>query len=67
LVCLLLAGTGVANADSPFMLQPLRVLLGGDFGTLEALFVRPSAPGRAAIRSRCSPMARRAMPPNGRP
>jgi dienelactone hydrolase len=45
IVCLLLATSG-ARADSPFLLQPLRVLLGSDLGTLEALFVRPSAPGR---------------------
>jgi len=45
IVCLSLAAIGV-RADSPFVLQPLRVLLGSDLGTLEALFVRPSAPGR---------------------
>jgi dienelactone hydrolase len=46
IVCLLLGGTVAANAESPFILQPLRVLLGGDLGVLEALFVRPSEPGR---------------------
>ena len=46
LVVLQLASAGIARADSPFVLQPLRVLLGGDAGVLEALFVRPSAPGR---------------------
>src|SRR5580704_18809074 len=46
LVCLLFAGAGAARAEGPFVLQPLRVLLGGDSGTLEALFVRPSEPGR---------------------
>ena len=45
-VCLILAGTFGARADSPFVLQPLRVPLAGDLGTLEALFVRPSEPGR---------------------
>src|SRR5271170_1089607 len=45
IVCLSLAAIGV-RADRPFVLQPLRVLLGSDLGTLEALFVRPSAPGR---------------------
>jgi dienelactone hydrolase len=45
-VCWMLAATSVAGADGPFVLQPLRVPLGGDLGTLEALFVRPSAPGR---------------------
>jgi dienelactone hydrolase len=38
--------TGATNADSPFTLQPLRVLLGSDLGTLEALFIRPNEPGR---------------------
>ncbi len=46
LIGLLLASVSNARADSPFVLQPLRVLLGGDSGVLEALFVRPSAPGR---------------------
>jgi dienelactone hydrolase len=45
-VWLMLAGTAVANAAGPFVLQPLRVLLGGDLGVLEAMFVRPSEPGR---------------------
>jgi dienelactone hydrolase len=45
-VCLILAATSVARADGPFVLQPLRVPLGGDLGTLEALFVRPSDAGR---------------------
>src|SRR5271165_7087711 len=45
IVCFLLATSG-ARADSPFVLQPLRVLLGGDSGVLEALFVRPNEPGR---------------------
>ena len=46
IVCILLAGMGIARADGPFVLQPLRILLGGDLGVLEALFVRPSEPGR---------------------
>ncbi len=46
IVCILLTGMGIAKADSPFVLQPLRILLGGDLGVLEALFVRPSEPGR---------------------
>ena len=40
----MLAVTIVARADGPFILQPLRVPLGGDLGTLEALFVRPNEP-----------------------
>jgi dienelactone hydrolase len=43
---LLVFGISGARAEGPFVLQPLRVLLGGDSGVLEALFVRPSAPGR---------------------
>src|SRR5580658_1584245 len=45
-VCLLLAGAVAARADDPFIQQPLRVLLPSDLGTLEALLVRPSEPGR---------------------
>jgi dienelactone hydrolase len=45
-LCLILAATLVARAGGPFVLQPLRVLLPSDLGTLEALFVRPSEPGR---------------------
>jgi dienelactone hydrolase len=45
-ICLLVAGTSIAPAAGPFMLQSFRVLLGGDFGGLEALLVRPSDPGR---------------------
>jgi dienelactone hydrolase len=45
-IYVLLASIGAAHADSPFVLQPLHVLLGGDLGVLEALFVRPSEPGR---------------------
>ena len=45
-ICLLLAGASVAPAAGPFILQPFRVLLGADFGGLEALLVRPSDPGR---------------------
>ena len=43
---LLVSGISGARAEGPFVLQPLRVLLGSDSGVLEALFVRPSAPGR---------------------
>jgi dienelactone hydrolase len=46
LVCVLLMSAATARADGPFVLEPLRVLLGGDSGVLEALFVRPSEPGR---------------------
>jgi dienelactone hydrolase len=46
LVVLLLAGTAFANAAGPFVLQPFRVPLSSDLGGLEALLVRPSAPGR---------------------
>lgn len=45
-VCLLLTGAAAARADDPFVVQPLRILLPGDLGTLEALLVRPSDPGR---------------------
>ena len=43
---LLLGGTAVAQAASPFVLQPFRVPLSSDLGGLEALLVRPSEPGR---------------------
>ena len=46
IVFLILVTAGMAHADSPFVLQPIRVLLGGDSGVLEALFVRPNEPGR---------------------
>ncbi|HEX3505391.1 MAG TPA: CocE/NonD family hydrolase [Xanthobacteraceae bacterium] len=46
LVCLILSGATTARAAGPFVLEPVRVLLGGDSGVLEALFVRPSEPGR---------------------
>jgi dienelactone hydrolase len=49
IVLLLLAGAGMAHADSPYVLQPIRVLLGGDAGVLEALFVRPNEPGRLPL------------------
>jgi dienelactone hydrolase len=42
----LVAGSAVANAADPFIQQPFRVLLGSDLGTLEALLVKPSEPGR---------------------
>jgi hypothetical protein len=45
-IWLALAGTVVASADGPFVLQQFRVPLGGDLGGLEALLVRPSEPGR---------------------
>lgn len=71
-IFLILAGAGMAqgmaHADSPFVLQPLRVLLGGDSGVLEALFVRPNEPGRhpLALLAHGSPRAaseRAAMTP----
>jgi predicted esterase len=67
-VCLILAGTFGARADGPFVLQPLRVPLAGDLGTLEALFVRPSEPGRYPLAliahgSPRSPAERSAMTP----
>jgi len=67
-VCLILAGTFVSRADGPFVLQPLRVPLAGDLGTLEALFVRPSEPGRYPLAliahgSPRSPAERPAMTP----
>jgi dienelactone hydrolase len=46
IVFLILAGAGMTHADTPFVLQPIRVLLGGDSGVLEALFIRPNEPGR---------------------
>jgi dienelactone hydrolase len=45
-LCLVLGTGAVAGAAGPFVLQPFRVLLGGDLGGLEALLVRPSDPGR---------------------
>ncbi len=67
-VCVLLAATAGARADGPFVLQPLRVPLAGDLGTLEALFVRPSEPGRYPLAliahgSPRSPAERPAMTP----
>jgi dienelactone hydrolase len=40
------AGSAIASAADPFVVQPFRVLLGSDLGTLEALLVKPSEPGR---------------------
>jgi len=64
LVSLLLAA-GIARAQdsallqqqAPFIQQPLRILLPSDLGTLEALLIRPSAPGRypLALMSHGSP------------
>jgi dienelactone hydrolase len=45
-IVLLLAGTAVTHAADAFVQQPLRILLPGDLGTLEALLIRPSEPGR---------------------
>ncbi len=69
-VCWTLAAMSVARADGPFVLQPLRVPLGGDLGTLEALFVRPSGPGRYPLAliahgSPRSPAERPGMTPLG--
>src|SRR5580692_7297755 len=46
LAAALVVGSAAASAADPYSLQPFRVLLGGDLGTLEALLVRPSEPGR---------------------
>ena len=65
LIALLFLAVRTRSADSPFVLQPLRVLLGGDLGTLEALFVRPSEPGRyplALIASRLAAHRRPIVP-----
>jgi dienelactone hydrolase len=43
---LLLVASAVASAADPFIQQPFRVLLPSDLGTLEALLIRPSEPGR---------------------
>jgi dienelactone hydrolase len=64
----LLAAAARAGAASPFVLEPFRVLLPGDLGTLEALFVRPSDPGRYPLAllahgSPRAPAARTAMTP----
>ena len=45
-VCLLLVGVVASRADNGFVQEPLRILLPSDLGTLEALLVRPNAPGR---------------------
>jgi len=45
-VAFLLAAIVSARADDGFVREPLRILLPSDLGTLEALLVRPSAPGR---------------------
>jgi dienelactone hydrolase len=45
-VCLLVAGIAGTRADNAFIQEPLRILLPSDLGTLEALLVRPNAPGR---------------------
>jgi dienelactone hydrolase len=46
LAAALLISSAAPSAADPFIQQPFRVLLGGDLGTLEALLVRPSEPGR---------------------
>ena len=45
-VCLLVVGAAGTRADNAFIQEPLRILLPSDLGTLEALLVRPNAPGR---------------------
>jgi dienelactone hydrolase len=45
-VCLVLGTSAVGRAAGPYVLQPFRVLLGGDLGGLEAVLVRPSDPAR---------------------
>src|SRR5271168_4757862 len=42
----LLAGAATPGFADPFIQQPLRILLPGDLGTLEALLIRPAEPGR---------------------
>ena len=39
-------GVAGTRADNTFIQEPLRILLPSDLGTLEALLVRPNAPGR---------------------
>jgi dienelactone hydrolase len=46
IICLVVIGTAAGRADGLFVLEPTRILLGGDSGVLEALFVRPNEPGR---------------------
>src|SRR5580700_4688353 len=46
ILCLALGASTATDAAGPFVLQPFRILLGGDLGGLEALLVRPSDPGR---------------------
>jgi dienelactone hydrolase len=46
LLIALFAGRAAAGAEPLFIQQPLQVLLGGDLGTLEGLFIRPRASGR---------------------
>jgi dienelactone hydrolase len=42
----LLAAAATPGFADPFIQEPLRILLPGDLGTLEALLVRPAEPGR---------------------
>ncbi len=46
MVCLLRRRRSRDAADDAFLQEPLRILLPSDLGTLEALLVRPNAPGR---------------------
>ena len=45
-VCVFFSPASAARADNAFRQHPLRILLPSDLGTLEALLVRPSEPGR---------------------
>jgi len=69
LAAALLAGASAARADDLFIQVPLRVLLPGDLGTLEALLVRPSEPGRypLALISHGSPRSGADVRPNMTP
>ena len=46
IICLVLIRAAGGHAEGLFVLEPTRILLGGDSGVLEALFVRPNEPGR---------------------
>ena len=58
-VCLLVAGIAGTHADNAFIQEPLP----SDLGTLEALLVRPNAPGRYPLAHRCWTF----IAPSGRP
>jgi hypothetical protein len=58
-VCLLVAGIAGTRVDNAFIQEPLP----SDLGTLEALLVRPNAPGRYPLGRRCWTLSA----PSGRP